>query len=106
MTNARLDHYVYTKESLQKAKSLLAEGGIVTMMFEAQRPFISDRIARTLRDIFGEEPQLFRIPNNAYGAGGVMFLAGDLKTARARITQNPKLSALITAWKAKYPLHP
>src|SRR5207237_3156616 len=29
MTNARLDHYVYTKESLQKAKSLLAEGGIV-----------------------------------------------------------------------------
>jgi len=27
MTNARLDHYVYTRESMQKAYSLLADGG-------------------------------------------------------------------------------
>ena len=106
MTNARLDHYVYTKESLQKAKSLLAEGGIVAMMFEAQRPFISDRIAGTLRDIFGEEAVLFRIPNNAYGIGGAMFLSGDLKTVRARIAANKQLSALIAGWTIKYPLHP
>ena len=106
MTNARLDHYVYTKESLQKAKSLLAEGGVVAMMFEAQRPFISDRIARTLRDIFGEEPLLFRIPNTPYGVGGAMFLAGDVKTIRTRIAGNKQLSALIAGWNIKYRLHP
>ena len=106
MTNARLDHYVYTKESLQRTKSLLAEGGIVALMFEAQRPFVSDRIAGTVRDVFGEEPLLFCIPNTAYGVGGVMFLAGDLKTVRTRLAANQRLSALIAGWKIKSPLHP
>jgi hypothetical protein len=37
MTNARLDHYVYTRESIQRAKSLLADGGIMVLTFEAQK---------------------------------------------------------------------
>src|SRR5262249_20893040 len=36
MTNARLDHYVYTRESLRLARALLANGGIVVLSFEAQ----------------------------------------------------------------------
>ena len=63
MTNARLDHYVYTRESLELARSLLADGGIVVLsFFEAQKPFIADRMARTLREVFGQEPICFRIP--------------------------------------------
>src|SRR5262249_40950644 len=34
MTNARLDHYVYTRESIARAASLLADGGIVVLSFE------------------------------------------------------------------------
>jgi spermidine synthase len=106
MTNARLDHYVYTRESFQMAKSLLSKGGIVTLMFESQRPFITDRIARTLREVFGAEPILFRVPKSAYGIGGVMFLAGDLDAVRETIAANQKLAALISEWKNSDPLRP
>src|SRR5262249_36419911 len=44
MTNAGLDHYVYTKESLQRAKELLRPGGILVLSFWAKKPFIADRI--------------------------------------------------------------
>ena len=60
MTNARLDHYVYTQESISKAKSLLADGGILVLTFEAQKPFIADRMAKVLRNVFGEDPISFR----------------------------------------------
>jgi len=105
MTNARLDNYVYTKESLQKAKSLLTAGGIMSLVFWAQRPYIADRIARVLRDIFGQDPIVFRIPAIIYGPGAVMFIAGDLKTARQQMTDHPRLSSLIAKWGEKYPLH-
>ena len=45
MTNARLDHYVYTRESISRAKSLLAPCGIVVLSFEAQKAFIADRMS-------------------------------------------------------------
>jgi spermidine synthase len=106
MTNTRLDHYVYTKESLEMARSLLAKDGVLVMMFEAQKPFIADRIARTLRDIFGEEPIFFRIPKSTYGVGGVMFVAGNLNGVRERIATNKQLATLIADWKNRDPLRP
>ncbi len=104
MTNARLDHYVYTWESLEKSKSLLAPGGILVLTFEAQKPYIADRIARGLRDLFREEPLAFRIPFGIYGLGGVMFVAGDLEGVRRQIESNRKLSDLIAEWQAQNPL--
>jgi hypothetical protein len=60
MTNTRLDHYVYTRESIERARSLLAEGGVMTLTFEAQKPYIADRMAKLLRDTFAKEPIAFR----------------------------------------------
>ena len=90
MTNARLDHYVYTRESISRAKSLLAPGGIMVLSFEAQKPYIADRMARVLRDVFGEEPIAFRIPTTGYGWGGVLFVSGDLAAARSQIAAESK----------------
>ena len=104
MTNARLDHYVYTRESITRAKSLLAEGGIMVLSFEAQKPFIADRMARVLREVFGEDPLVFRVPFSAYGWGGVMFIAGDLATAKKQIAQNENLGAYIAAMQKKFPI--
>lgn len=103
MTNARLDHYVYTRESISRAKSLLGKGGIMVLSFEAQKPFIADRMARVLREVFGEEPITFRIPNTNYGWGGTMFVAGDLDSARKQIAAVPNLGSLIAHWQSKYP---
>jgi spermidine synthase len=104
MTNARLDHYVYTRESIQKAKSLLADGGIMVMTFEAQKFYVSDRMASVLREAFGEDPIYFRIPNNPYGAGGIMFIAGDLDTVQQQIAQNQRLSTHIKFLQQTFPL--
>jgi hypothetical protein len=104
MTNARLDHYVYTKESLEMARSRLAKGGIVTLNFAAHRFFIADRIAATLREVFGVPPLAFRIPGSIWGYGGVMFVAGDLKSVRDRIEGQPKLKRLIAQWSQQNPL--
>jgi hypothetical protein len=104
MTNARLDHYVYTKESLEMARSRLASGGIITLSFAAHRFFVADRIAATLREVFGTAPIAFRIPGSIWGYGGVMFVAGDLKGVRERIEGQHKLKALIAKWTQQNPL--
>ena len=104
MTNARLDHYVYTRESIAQAKSLLADGGIMVLSFWAQKPYIADRMARVLRDVFDEEPIVFFMPRGNYGWGGVMFITGDLATARQQIAQNRRLAALIDELQRTYPL--
>jgi spermidine synthase len=104
MTNARLDHYVYTRESIARAKSLLAPGGVMTLNFYAAKPFIGDRMAGVLRDVFMANPISFLIPVTYYGRGGVMFIAGDLATAQAQIQKNPRLASLIEKWQKERPL--
>jgi spermidine synthase len=105
MTNARLDHYVYTSESIGRAKSLLAPGGIMVLNFYAQKLYIADRMARVLRDIFKEEPIVFYMPYSGYGYGGVLFISGDLAVARKQIAQNPRLHALIDVLQRSVPLN-
>jgi spermidine synthase len=105
MTNARLDNYVYTRESIARAKSLLAPGGVMVLSFEAQKPFIADRMAGVLREVFHADPLCFRVPFSSYGWGGVIFVAGDLAVAKHQIAVNKRLAALIKKWQTKYPIN-
>ena len=100
MTNARLDHYVYTRESIRQARRLLEPGGIIFLSFEAVKPYIADRIAVILREEFGEEPIAFWLPGTEVGWGGVMFVAGDLTAVKARIASQDRLADLIATWTA------
>ena len=104
LTNARLDHYVYTKESLIQAKSRLENGGIMALTFEAQKPFIVDRIQMVLEEVFNQPPLIFRIPTNAYGWGGVMFVTGDLENVQKQLNQNSSLSAYIKQLQTANPI--
>jgi spermidine synthase len=104
MTNARLDHYVYTKESIIQAKSRLTDGGIMVLTFEARKPFIADRIQLVLEEVFGQPPLVFIIPSNAYGWGGSMFVTGDLENVQKQLDQNPQLAAFIKKQQEVYPL--
>lgn len=104
MTNARLDHYVYTRESLGRARQLLAEGGVMFLSFEATKPFIADRMARCIRDVFGQEPLAFRMPGTSSGWGGVMFVAGDQQAIDRALASDAPLAELIQHCQAEYPL--
>jgi predicted RNA methylase len=104
MTNARLDHYVYTIESITQAKSLLKDGGILVLTFEAEKPYIADRMANLLNQVFSEKPIVFRIPYSSYGWGGVMFVAGDLEIVSQQLEANQALGEYIEQLKSGFPI--
>ncbi len=88
-TNVRLDHFVYTRESLQDVKRLLAPGGVVVLFFLPSTPWIADRLAGLLNDAFGTPPIATRVrsPSGCLGWGGLMLIAGAPETL-ARIKQH------------------
>ncbi len=103
MTNARLDHYVYTRESIAMARDLLAPGGIAFLSFAVQKPYVADRMARVLMEVFGEKPLAFHMPTTAHGWGGTMFVSGNLEMANRNIAGDPHLGQLIEAFEQTYP---
>ncbi|HET9910625.1 MAG TPA: hypothetical protein VFQ13_01985 [Anaerolineales bacterium] len=104
MTNARLDHYVYTKESILQAKSRLKDGGILTLTFYAQRVFIADRIERVLEEVFNQAPLVFVVEPSTYGRGGVMFITGDMENIQKQLAVNDRLAAYIKQQQKIYSL--
>ena len=104
MTNARLDHYVYTIESFEQAKNRLNQGGIIVLSFEAQKPYITDRIRLALKDVFQQEPLVFNIPYTSYGWGGVMFVTGDLDNVQHQLDTNAPLDQYIDELRTTYPI--
>jgi hypothetical protein len=104
MTNARLDHYVYTRESIARARDLLAPSGVMVLSFEAMKPYIADRMARCVREVFQQEPLMVNIPRSAVGWGGVMFVVGDQAGVRAALAADPPLAEYIADCQAKNPV--
>ena len=104
MTNARLDHYVYTRESIIQAKSRLKNGGILVLNFYAQRLFIVDRMQRVLEEVFDQTPLTFVITPSPYGRGGVMFVTGDQGNIQKQLEENSRLAAYVKQQQEIYPL--
>ena len=44
----RIDNFVYTKESFQEAKALLAPDGVLFIKFQVDHPWIGKRLAEML----------------------------------------------------------
>lgn len=105
MTNTRLDEYVFTRESIERAKSLLADGGIIALHSSTMETFIDDRLAKQLRDVFGEDPLSFFIPSSDSQKVSMMFVAGNLAAAKEQIANNPNLKAFIEESRRRYPIN-
>lgn len=104
LTNARLDHYVYTVQSFERACQLLAEDGIVVVLFDSKWEFVTDRLAVVLRRVFGERPLVRYVPPSPYAWGAVMLVAGDLTSVRERIEGQTQLGRLMREWERDYPV--
>lgn len=97
LTNLRLDHYLYTKESFERARALLKPDGVLVLSFEVTRPWIGERLTRTLTDVFGTIPTTFEVRSDgAFGWGGYFFVEGkNPETVGSILAQNPKLNTFI-----------
>ena len=105
MSNIRLDHFVYTKDSLAQALNLLAPGGVISLAFNVQRPFIADRIAEAFKELTGKVPLIYEVPVSHYGPGGFVFLVGDQDSIRSMISANSRLDGLLTKLSAEHPIN-
>jgi spermidine synthase len=104
MTNARLDHYVYTRESIQHAASLLNKGGVIVLSFWSEKAFITDRMATVLAEVFEHKPLTFVLPTSAYGWGGMQFVTGDRATIEGQLAADGRLRELIDEWQKAVPI--
>jgi spermidine synthase len=104
LTNLRLDNYLYTQESLQKIKELLSDKGILFLSFEVGRPWIGDRLQKTLTDVFSQKPLVFEVRSKgAFGWGGIMFVAAkNPSTLNSILKDNQPLAHYINNHKKQY----
>jgi tRNA1(Val) A37 N6-methylase TrmN6 len=96
ISNARLDNFVYTKESLHFAKQLLSENGVMVILFAAMRDYVRERIDNTLRSVFEEESLVFNIPSTPWGWGGQAFINGHMSVVQDVLNKNEKLKDFIS----------
>lgn len=93
--NVRLDHFVYTRESLQDVKRLLGPGGVLALGFDARALWIADRLVRLVQETFGASiPMMVTSEAPCLGWGGLLVLGGSpeaLAPLRTRIAAEPEL---------------
>jgi hypothetical protein len=99
-TNINLDSYVYTRESLEEAKSLLSERGVISLSFfvERDREWIEAKLYAIVAEVFGRKPLIINNynPRQVLGTGGVLFLCGDLDGVHRRIEADPELARAVS----------
>ncbi|MBT9585772.1 class I SAM-dependent methyltransferase [bacterium] len=95
LSNARLDNFVYTEESLRTAARLLRPSGVLVLLFQAQRDYIGSRLNNTLETVFGVRPLVFRVPPSEWGWGGLALVTGSPETIQASLRRDPMLDRFI-----------
>jgi SAM-dependent methyltransferase len=91
MSSLRLDSYVYTVESFEQARSLLAPGGHVALAFSAAVPgweWLGARQFQMAAQAFDEEPVALQL---GYGVGTLYMIGPDVRT---RLAADPALGRL------------
>ena len=99
LTNIRLDHYLYTQESLAAVKKTLKPDGLLYLSFDVnEKSGAGAKIAKNLRTVFGHEPIIFELRDTTFfGLGGVIFITGSQAGNTERyLSANPDLQKFIT----------
>lgn len=75
----RLESYLFTREAIAAARERLAPGGVFAMYNFYRETWLLDRLAGTVRDVFGAAPCLELGPENPNKTVGrfAMFLASE-----------------------------
>ncbi len=98
-SNIRLDNYVYTVDALREARSLLADHGVMWVVFAVESRFIADRIDRMLDLAFGFQPLTFHHTHfmpYPHAGGGTTFVIDRDNTMRARVASDSRLEGIVS----------
>lgn len=76
LTNLRLDHYLYTKESFGDIKRILKPDGMLFIAFEVKREWIGARIKKSIAEAFGYQPLVLHLfYDYSFAWGSKAFIA-------------------------------
>ena len=70
----RLESFLFTDEAVERARSLLAPGGVLTLYNYYREQWLIDRLARTLEEVFGGVPCV-EVVGSAGGLATLMISA-------------------------------
>ena len=94
-SNMRIDNFVYTEESFEEAKALLAPNGVLFVKFQVNRPWIGRRIAEMLTAVFGKEPTVW-VAKSSYTAGATCFAISPSGQVEQRLAADPRLRDFVS----------
>jgi hypothetical protein len=94
-SNMRIDNFVYTKESFQEAKALLATDGVMFVKFQVNRRWLGRRLIEMANDAFGKPPVAFWAQSN-YTAGAACFAISPSNQVEQRLAADPRLAEFVS----------
>jgi SAM-dependent methyltransferase len=97
-SNMRIDNFVYTKQSFEESRRLLARDGLLFVKFEVDQPWMGKRIEEVLRQAFGKEPLVFQIPYLPYPPGGPTgcFVISNSGAVDRALAEQPELARFVS----------
>jgi spermidine synthase len=104
LSNIRIDNYVYTVESFREARALLADDGLLWLVFSVERPFIALRLRDMLHAAFGHEPQVFinrDLGRSMVIGGGPTFVIDRRDALSERLARDSRAEQAIREGAAK-----
>ncbi|MCZ6690185.1 MAG: hypothetical protein O7H41_11315 [Planctomycetota bacterium] len=93
MSSLRLESFVYTLESFEQMKRLLAPEGVFCLSLGSTRPWMGERTYWTLTRAFQSEPTLVKPAGSPFDSVSFIY-APDAALARARTAAGSEISFL------------
>ena len=94
-SNMRIDNFVYTKESFEEAKALLAPDGVLFIKFQVNHPWIGRRIAEMLASVFGKPPVMF-LAKSSYTTDASCFVISVSQQVDEKLASDSRLNQFVT----------
>jgi spermidine synthase len=94
-SNMRIDNFVYTKESFEEAKALLAPDGVMFIKFQVNHYWIGRRIAEMLTEVFGKPPVAFQARSSFSAEASCFAISGSQQVER-KLTADSGLNEFVT----------
>jgi spermidine synthase len=104
-SNMRVDNYVYTMESFQAARKLLADDGVLIMKFEVRKPWtwLGERFYTMMDGVFSHPPVTYYVGQVGSLFSATVFIESNSPTLWQRAA-SPPLSGFVQAHPPEFSL--
>ena len=104
-SNMRIDNFVYTEESFQEARRLLAPDGLMFIKYFVVQSWLGNRLGRMLADVFGKSPIIFVAPSS-YSTSAACFAISPSDRIEEKLNADPSLRQFVQQHQLPFTMMP